>query len=258
MAPPVLLEASATVLESPEHGPQLCLGGVATSLPPQCGGPDLIGWDWARVEGEEAFGGTIWGVYRVVGMYADGFFTLTEPPGPPQLEEPESIDFTSPCPPPEGGWTVRVPALATDQAMEAANAYAQSQPDYGGLWLDQSINPAATSTDHSVLESQMNDPTKLILNVRFTEDLEAHEAELLRLWGGALCVSLAERTEQELIRIQNEVSGPGSLWSSTDIVEGRVDLGVVFDDGTLQTEYDAKYGAGVVRVVSALKPVANG
>ncbi|MGH8829004.1 MAG: hypothetical protein ACRDVZ_15690, partial [Jiangellaceae bacterium] len=41
----------ATVLESPEHGPQLC-HGVAESLPPQCGGPDIAGWDWSAVEAE--------------------------------------------------------------------------------------------------------------------------------------------------------------------------------------------------------------
>ena len=45
---------TTTVLESPEHGPQLCLGGVAESLPPQCGGPDIVGWDWESVAGEES------------------------------------------------------------------------------------------------------------------------------------------------------------------------------------------------------------
>src|SRR5262245_29665274 len=32
-------EATATVLESKEHGPELCFS-VALSYPPQCGGPD--------------------------------------------------------------------------------------------------------------------------------------------------------------------------------------------------------------------------
>ena len=50
--------AEAMVLESPEHGPELCLGGVLESLPPQCGGPDVIGWDWAAVEDEQSMNGT--------------------------------------------------------------------------------------------------------------------------------------------------------------------------------------------------------
>jgi hypothetical protein len=59
-------QADALVLESPEHGPQLCRE-VASSYPPQCGGPDVLGWNWGAVEGEESASGTTWGSYRVVG-----------------------------------------------------------------------------------------------------------------------------------------------------------------------------------------------
>src|SRR5690606_13734483 len=59
---------SGTVLESPEHGPQLC-HAVMTSLPPQCGGIDLVGWDWGAVEGEESVSGTTWGSYQVTGTW---------------------------------------------------------------------------------------------------------------------------------------------------------------------------------------------
>ncbi|MBW3549122.1 MAG: hypothetical protein KY452_13460 [Actinobacteria bacterium] len=61
--------ATTTVLESPDHGPQLCLGGVQESYPPQCGGPDVIGWDWDVVQGEESANGTTWGTYTVVGTW---------------------------------------------------------------------------------------------------------------------------------------------------------------------------------------------
>src|SRR5829696_1122227 len=59
---------SATVLESPDHGPQLC-SSVMESYPPQCGGggPDVVGFDWA--EGEESASGTTWGAFRVVGTW---------------------------------------------------------------------------------------------------------------------------------------------------------------------------------------------
>ncbi|WP_406673857.1 hypothetical protein WBK31_35795 [Nonomuraea sp. N2-4H] len=80
-AEPVTYAAdSVTVLESPEHGPQLC-STVAESLPPQCSGPDVVGWDWSKVR-HESHGGTTWGQYRVVGTWDGAKLTLTEPPGP--------------------------------------------------------------------------------------------------------------------------------------------------------------------------------
>jgi hypothetical protein len=54
------MTATATVLQDQSHGPQLCLSGVRTSLPPQCGGPDLVGWDWAAALAHEERGGTTW------------------------------------------------------------------------------------------------------------------------------------------------------------------------------------------------------
>lgn len=79
---------SATVLESPGHGPQLC-HAVAESYPPQCSGPDVVGWDWAAVEGEETASGTTWGVYEVTGTWDGTRLTLTEPAGPPRFDLPD-------------------------------------------------------------------------------------------------------------------------------------------------------------------------
>lgn len=250
-------EVDATVLESQDHGPQLCLGGVAESYPPQCGGPDIVGWDWAEVEGEESANGTTWGMFHVVGTYADGRFTLTEPPAAPQPpdESARESDFTSPCPVPAGGWTVVDPATATDVAQQAAAEHAAAEDDFAGLWVDQSINPALADGLDPGEEMQANDPTKLVLNVRFTGDLDRHERELRARWGGALCVSGADRTEADLLAIQAEVSEmDGALWSSTDVVGNRVELGVVVDDG-LQARLDERYGEGAVVVVPALHPI---
>ncbi|GAB2621294.1 hypothetical protein GCM10027168_61580 [Streptomyces capparidis] len=69
---------TATVLESPDHGPQLC-HTVAESLPPQCAGPDVVGWDWSRVRAQTE-NGTTWGEYRLVGTWDGKRFTPTEPP----------------------------------------------------------------------------------------------------------------------------------------------------------------------------------
>jgi hypothetical protein len=103
----------------------------------------------------------------------------------------------------------------------------------------------------------MNDPARLVVNVRVVGDPAAAERQLREVWGGALCVSEARRTHAELRRIQDEVAGtPGMLTASArgDVVTLDVD----FDDGTLQRRFDEKYGEGVVRVLSALFPVSPG
>jgi hypothetical protein len=40
--------------------------------------------------------------------------------------------------------------------------------------------------------SPMNDPAKLVLNVRFVGDLDRHEAEIRQVWSGALRLSAAK------------------------------------------------------------------
>lgn len=250
-------EADTTVLESPGHGPQLCLGGVAESYPPQCGGPDIVGWDWADVEGEESASGTTWGTYHVVGTYADGVFTLTEPARTPSDDARRGdVDFTAPCAAPEGGWAVVDPPTATMDAQSAAMEHAAGQPDYAGSWVDQSINPAMADGFGPDDEMLANDPTKLVLVVLFTGDLERHERDLRAIWGGALCVAQAERSEAELDAIQQEIGEvEGFMWSGRTTVDNNVELGVVIDDG-IQAEMDERYGEGVVVVVPELRPVS--
>ena len=47
----VTLGYAATVIDA-GSGAELCLGGVDESLPPQCDGPPLVGWDWADHDGD--------------------------------------------------------------------------------------------------------------------------------------------------------------------------------------------------------------
>jgi hypothetical protein len=176
-APTDLYEASATVLESPEHGPQLCLGGVEDSLPPQCGGPDLIGWDWAQVDGEDSAGGSTWGDYHVVGTWDGESLTVTEPPGPPQFGESPDPGFDPVCDEPTGD--PDVPELETWAAEEI--------PDLVRLFVSQ-------------------DPW--VLNVVVLPGgADAAEQAVRRTWPGLLC--LAERDEPtaaELDAVQAEVN----------------------------------------------------
>lgn len=249
--------ATTTVLESPDHGPQLCLGGVQESYPPQCSGPEVIGWDWDVVQGEESANGTTWGTYTVVGTWDGEALTLTEPaasPEPPDSTDSDQPRFSTPCPEPAAGWKVVDESATSDQAMQAAIGYARSQPTVGGVWIDQSINPAFD--ENPIEESRTNDPTRLILNVSFTDDLEAHEAAIRGIWGGLLCVSEAPVTAAELAEIRAEVEADVGdfLFSSTNEVEGRVHIGVAVDDG-LQERVDERYGSGVVDVQAQLRPV---
>jgi hypothetical protein len=250
--------ATATVLESPSHGPQLCLGGVDESLPPQCGGPDITNWDWSEVESESA-SGTTWGTYTVVGTYDGSAFTLAEPAQPPSAtpDTGKPSNLGTPCGEPDGGWAVVDEATATDEAMNAAIAYANEQSDFAGVWLDQSINEELAEASDDEIEGIANDPTRLVLNISFTGDIEEHKAQLREIWGGALCVVQADHTEAELRDIQQELHEEYDelLSSGVDPQAGRVTVSVIADDGSFQAELDDHYGEAVVVVTSALTPV---
>jgi hypothetical protein len=68
--------------------PELCLGPVAESYPPQCGGPPIRGWRWADHEGHyEQVGEVRWGEF-VEGHFEGDTFVVTdvEPvPTPPTV-----------------------------------------------------------------------------------------------------------------------------------------------------------------------------
>jgi hypothetical protein len=101
---PARYEVTTTVLQSAEHGPQLCLGGVLDSFPPQCGGPDVIGWRWANVPGVRTGGATTWvDSVHVVGTFDGRRFTLTQPPSRPTNPPPPiAVHFPQICAHPTG------------------------------------------------------------------------------------------------------------------------------------------------------------
>lgn len=242
----------ATVLESPEHGPQLC-HAVATSLPPQCGGPDIEGWDWDAVEAESA-GGTTWGSYVIVGTFDGETFTLTEPAavddGTIERPVPEDPGFTTPCPEPTDGWKPVDPERATDSAFQAATQRAQGANGFGGLWIDQQIPDGQQS------EENANDPGRFVLNVTTTGDVDAMEREIREVWGGSLCVSEAPRTEAELASIQASLTDvPGMLTSAPDVRAGQVVVELVVATEERQRELDERFGAGTVRLQGVLVPI---
>lgn len=70
---------SAFIIQQGDEPPELCLSTVMESNPPQCGGPTVVGLDWADVPDAETVMGVTFGSAWVVGTYADETFTLTEP-----------------------------------------------------------------------------------------------------------------------------------------------------------------------------------
>lgn len=242
-------QVRASVLENADHGPQLCTT-MMDSYPPQCGGPDVAGWKWSSVQFESA-AQSKWGSYLLVGKFDGKTFTLTQPPRSP--DTPASTpdagpDFTTPCETPKDGWKPVDPGRATDAAFNDAIAKANADPDFGGLWIDE---PAAAldPTPH-------NDPQRMVLNVRFTKDLARHEADLRKIWGGALCVSTARHTEADLRRIQDELTKElGTVSSSTDPTTETVTIGTYVARESTQRDLDARYGPGVVVLQGLLQPL---
>lgn len=257
--------AAVTVLESPEHGPQLC-DTIMDSYPPQCAGPDIVGWDWGVVGAQESASGTTWGSYIITGTWDGQRFTLTETPRPNDGSLNTSAvdpDFSSPCPEPEGGWRPVDPAKATEEALGHAFTTASRSPDYAGGWTDQSYldelggaspNPSPNPSD---IEGVANDPARLVLNLMFTRSLAEHEQEIREVWGGALCVSLGVRSEAELLDIQSRLHAdfPEISGSGPDIRSGVLAAHTMVATTTMQSELDARYGDGAVVLHGYLQPI---
>lgn len=241
-----LYEVTATVLESEEHGPELCLGGIAASDPPQCGGVPLRSWDWNRVAGEErgdgsgwGAGETTWGEYHLIGTYDGDVFTVLTS-GPPEAPDEAAGDpIDTPCAEPAGGWTAVDPRRSSGRHSDRGAQMAEKEPDFGGVWVDYFDD-------------------EIILNVAFTGSLERHERELREVWGGALCLTKRDRSHAELEEIRKEVSAHPDLdvlWSSTVDNEGTVEIGVVAIDDATRAEIDERYGPGTVQIDARLRPV---
>lgn len=249
-----LYEATTLVLESDEHGPELCLGGVMDSLPPQCGGVPVLNWDWEAVEGEESAAGTTWGDYHLTGTYDGDTFTVTAVE-PPRHSENDDDPIETPCEEPKGGWA---PVDASRSGHEVAGRAAQlirRERDFSGVWFDYygETDPAADSDEEAYGD--------IILNVAFTGDLERHERDLRETWGGPLCLVRHERTYRELLAIQRELEDVAEeldleiLGSSSDEVHGTVEMTVTVIDAEKRARMEERYGPGVIEVDARLRPV---
>lgn len=243
-----LFRVTATVLESPDHGPQLC-ATVMESYPPQCGGPDVRGWRWDDVQAESA-SGTTWGEYTLTGHFAHGTFTLSEPAQPVGQLPSHELGPASPCPEPTGGWVPPEPEKANPEAQQEAMDLARQSGGYGGVWIGWLI------PDDQITEANSQDPANSVLNVSTTGDAAALERTLRDVWGGNLCVVSTKRTEAELNHIANQLNKlPGFVSSSADIVKGTADATVWVAWESIWRQATEEFGKDVIELNGMLQPI---
>lgn len=244
-------QGNGMVLQPGDDAAELCLGAIAASYPPQCGGIPITNWDWDAVEKEERASGTTWGSYHVVGTYDGASFTVEEAgDSVPSAEDPTD-PFASPCPEPDGGWAGTDATRTSEEDRLAAVKLAEDQPDHTASWIDY--------IDRDPLDPEHPGPYILVLG--FTGDLERHRADAARLWGGPLCVIQQSRPFGALKSIQRgleEVTaeiGIGYLGSGIDVMRNQVYLATVIATPELEAALAARFGEGAVRIEPELHPV---
>jgi hypothetical protein len=255
---PITYQGVVTVIDTGDS-PVICAGGVAESLPPQCGGIPLDGLDWAQVPWAEFAGGVTWAEMAVTVRHLEKRFELVGTPAEPDtLPEPPPVDFTPPCQPPPGGWVWTDDPRATPEHMQEAIAYAESQPDRSAVWVYSLMDDP--------MEADETGRQEYVLVALFTGDVETHEAELRSLWGGPLCVAQGTTDSSDLTAIQEELTDlllegevPGVVGfgsSSVDEVAGLVDIGALIIEPDARAWAADRYGEGAVRFTSTLSPTA--
>ena len=117
--------STATVIDTGD-GPELCLGPIAESYPPQCSGPPVEDWAWAaHAPGFDRQGSTRWGAFAVTGRWDGTTFTVTDAV-PAALYDPVPVE---PSTPPAPGRD-HSPAELEDIADELARSLPGAQGAY--------------------------------------------------------------------------------------------------------------------------------
>ena len=235
----------AAVLENAEHGPQLCFGFEA-SYPPQCGGPDIDGWDWDGVDGEESADGTTW-IHDVVltGTWDGETFTLTGPvqaAPPPPGKDPGLAGFTPGCEEPD----VVDPASGLEDSEDALAGIAQDR--LSAVWV----------SDRS--SGWWDGPYTLTVVVPPGQG-EGVQRDIRERYAGPLCaVEREQPTLAELEAVQQEIplgedTALGDVFSrSVDDQRGVVVVTVMVADEQACEAAQRRWG-GLVQLRGRLQPV---
>lgn len=248
------------------EGPELCLGPIAESYPPQCGGIPLDGWDWSSRNDFEDISGVRFAMYAVTGIFDGTRLSVTEEPISGALYDP-AVDLSvgratsTVCPEPDGGWAVLDRDLANANALVRAERVALDLDGYLTHWSDQFSGLAISvpeeanpDPDPEMGDDGTLDPLKMVLNVQVSGDVAVASEAMRKVWGGAMCVTNPRYAEQELADLAATLADSPGITAALPQYD-RVVLEVLYDDGTLQEYVDDAYGADTVVVVSALRPV---
>ncbi|MCW4384584.1 hypothetical protein OH146_02220 [Salinibacterium sp. SYSU T00001] len=138
-----------TVIEKPGSTVQICLGPITMIYPPDCGGPEIVGWDWDEVDGEETANGTTWGTYAVQGTWDGEQLTLTEPPIMLALYDPMVPD--DPYTDPEN------PGEASEAELAEIQAELADEPDILGAYPQNGYLFVEVVHDDGSLQEEFNE-----------------------------------------------------------------------------------------------------
>ena len=245
--------AHGMLMQDSPNGPvELCLGGVNTSYPPQCGGPTVVGEvDWSTLAPQRANGvtwteGEVWAVGRFdPAAGSGGRLTLTRPLS---LTPPAGVPSPTPSP-------ARFPQLCDDP-------YAGGGSSAGGS--DDARNALMerlTSLDGYV-GSWVSDGSSLF-NVVVTGDAAAARSALRTTWKGGLCVEQRDQpTEADAARAQEALTSvPGLLSAGYDATSGLLDVQVTVLDARTHDRVVAAVSRWLhqdeVRMSSAVQPLTR-
>lgn len=234
--------ARATVLDDGD-GPELCLGGQLDSLPPQCGGPPIEGWDWDAVEHEERAGVRWVEGAQVIGTFDGATFTYVrdeDQDGADEAPGAAGREFAPLCEDPYRGGDE---GASTDPAaLEELDALLRGTDGY---------------VEHYVSDGQ--DDVNVI--VTGDADPEAVHAQAREVWPGFLCVEHQDvASEADVSAARDAVTGlqdAGVLHAGG--TGGRLEVGVeIADQATLDAVHEAAspwLTPEQIDVVGALQPV---
>lgn len=210
---------------SPDAPVEICVGGVAESLPPQCSGPVLLGdFSWEDVGPERASGVT----WTDEPWYAVGDF---DPDGGPQ----GSITLTRPVSgdPPEG---YAVPTAAEEVTFPQLcdDPFRGGSEDAAGDVDAQEQLAVALEDLDGYVTSWVSDGSSLF-NVLVTGDPEEAFEELREVWRGGLCVEQRDLpTQEELLAAQDALVEEWEelrlLHAGAGGMTGMLEVGVLVSD----------------------------
>jgi hypothetical protein len=124
---------------------------------------------------------------------------------------------------------------------------ARPEPDAAGIWIDYIGNP-----------SEYTPPSETILTLAFTGNLDDHEREARRTWGGPLCLTQFEHSLDELNRIRRDFPAEklGLEILSSGLPENRnvLEISVVILTEEARAEVERRYG-DAVEIDAVMEPV---